>query len=282
MKKNSIVRILKSYGFNSAKSVLFKFFDFIDLLKGKSNPLIPPRSLIFIGDGDYKKTGNEFLSYFIELGGLLPDDKVLDVGCGIGRMAVPLTEYLSKNGAYHGFDIVKKGVEWCKENISPRYPNFHFDHSDIFNKMYNPEGLVKSNEYKFRYADDTFDFIYLTSVFTHMYLEDIKNYLSEISRVLRPGGRCLITFFLINEESKLLIKLGKSSQLLSNQIDDYSYIKDRNVPESAIGFKEDHIIAQFKLNSLNILSPIYYGSWCGRQKFKSYQDIIIAEKILGK
>ncbi len=79
------------------KLVYYKMLDFFDFVKGK-NPLIPPRSMIFIGDGDYEKTGTEFLEYFKDLGKLKPTDKVLDVGCGIGRMSVPLTKYLSSGG----------------------------------------------------------------------------------------------------------------------------------------------------------------------------------------
>ena len=279
MKKKSRIKIFLSPLFKKGKLLIFKVLDLVDLLTGKSNPLIPPRSMIFIGDGDYKKTGDEFLLYFKELGGLRPDDKVLDVGCGIGRMSVPLTDYLSENGTYCGFDIVKKGIDWCKSNISTRYKNFHFEHSNIYNKMYNPYGLEKSSGFRFKYEDDSFDFIFLTSVFTHMYSKDINNYLSEISRVLKPGGRCLITFFLMNEKSKSLIKSGLSSQNLVHQLDDHSYIKDEIVPESAIGFNEEYIKMLFKDNFLRILYPIYYGSWCGRDEFKSYQDIIVAEKV---
>jgi SAM-dependent methyltransferase len=259
--------------------VLYKVMDVFDILKGDKNPLIPPRSMIFIGDGDYKKTGDEFLNYFIELAGLKQSHKVLDIGCGIGRMSVPLTKYLSIDGEYYGFDIVKKGIEWCNENISSVYSNFHYEHSDIYNKMYNNKGVVQSSAYIFRYNDEFFNFVFLTSVFTHMHTKDVKHYISEISRVMKVGSRCLITFFLLNKESNQLIKESLSTQNLIYQIDDNSFTKDKNVPESALGFREEFIREEFSCNNLKIKKPIYYGSWCGRNKYKSYQDIIIAEKI---
>jgi len=52
--------------------------------------------MTFIGDGDFEQAGQVFKNYFIELADLRPSDKVLDVGCEIGRMAIPLTSYLSK------------------------------------------------------------------------------------------------------------------------------------------------------------------------------------------
>src|ERR1700730_7662335 len=65
--------------------------------------MIPPRTMNFVGDGDFRKTGMEFRRLFTEYGGLKPDHKVLDIGCGIGRMAGPLTSYLSAQGEYQGF-----------------------------------------------------------------------------------------------------------------------------------------------------------------------------------
>ena len=141
----------------------------------------------------------EFFQYFVQLGGLKPDENVLDVGCGIGRMAVPLTKYLK--GVYEGFDIGPEAIKWCQDNISRRYPKFYFQVADVFNEKYNPGGKYKASEYKFPYDNDAFDFVYLTSVFTHMLPHDMENYLSEISRVLRNNGRCLITYYLLNEES---------------------------------------------------------------------------------
>lgn len=272
------VKLILKPIYRVAKSILYKLLDYYDVLRGNKNPLIPPRSMIFIGDGDYQKTGDEFMKYFKEFGELKSNSKILDVGCGIGRMSVPLTKFLSNEGEYYGFDIVGKGIDWCKENINNRYPNFNFEHSDIYNKMYNPKGIGKSSDYKFNYNDSFFDFVFLTSVFTHMHTQDINRYLEEISRVMKTKGRCLITFFLMNAESIRLIENKKSTQNLIYKIDNNSYTKDNNIPESAIGFNEDYIKELFNNNELNLIQPIHYGSWCGRNSFVSYQDMIVAEK----
>ncbi|MFO7447596.1 MAG: class I SAM-dependent methyltransferase [Ignavibacteriaceae bacterium] len=260
------------------QKVFNHILDFYDLIAGRKDTLVPPRRIIFIGDGDYKKIGYEFFEYFKEFGHVKATDKILDVGCGIGRMSLPFTKLLSHEGEYHGFDIVKEGIEWLNSKYSKLYPNFYFTHSNIYNKLYNPFGTVKSSEYKFSFEDSKFDFAFLTSVFTHMFFEDIDHYLGEISKVLKNGGRCLITFFLINDESQNLIKKGMSSQNLIYKVDPYSFTNDLETPESAIGFMEDYIRELFIKHKLKIISPIHYGSWCGREKYKSYQDIIIAEK----
>ncbi len=278
IKISRIVKNILKPVYTLLRNIYYKILDIYDILKGNKDPLVPPRSMIFIGDGDFLKIGNEFLSYFISLGNIKPDHKILDVGCGIGRMALPLTKYLSSKGEYFGFDIVESGITWCNEKISPKYPNFYFSHADILNKTYNPKGKVLSSQYTFEYQNDFFDFVLLTSVFTHMETKDVARYLEEISRVLKSGGKCLITFFLINDESNKLINEKNSTQLLKYQIDDYSFAKDKNIPEHAIGFKEDFVEDLFIKNNLTI-EKIYYGSWCGRKNYKSYQDIVIAKSI---
>jgi len=249
--------------------------DILDLFT-KRDSMIPPRSRIFIGSGDFVQIGEGFKQHFIELGNLKPDHRVLDVGCGIGRMAIPLTSYLSKSGEYWGFDIVKDGIEWCQRRITTRFGNFHFIHSDVYNKEYNPKGRILAKDFKFPFEDSFFDFVFLTSVFTHMLPPDVENYMREISRVLKPGGKCLITFFILNHESTALVRAGMSEM-------DFRYdlngcvSTNQNTPEVAIAYEEEAVRKLFEKNGL-IQDPIYFGSWCRRETFLTYQDLIVAEK----
>jgi len=251
--------------------------DATDSLLGRRTELTPPRSKIFVGCGDFQAIGEEFLRYFAELGALKPNEKVLDVGCGIGRMAVPLTRYLKDGGSYEGFDIVTDGINWCRKKITPNYPHFHFQLSDIYNKLFNPKGRYKASEYNFPYDKESFDFIFLISVFTHMLPQDMENYFSQIGRVLKRGGRCLITFFLLNKESLKLIDAGLSRLDFKHEFNEYRTI-DQDTPEYDIAYNEEFIRRRFNSYGLNIVEPIHYGSWCGRRSFLSDQDIIIAIK----
>lgn len=65
-------------------------------LSGEVDRNIPPTRLRFVGRDNFTATGCEFLRYFTEYGGMKPDNSVLDVGCGIGRMAIPMTNYLKR------------------------------------------------------------------------------------------------------------------------------------------------------------------------------------------
>lgn len=277
---SGVIAGLKKYLKGPVKSFLepyyFRLLDLSDAGERRKE-MIPPRTMNFVGNGDFKEIGLEFRRLFVEHGGLKPNDRVLDVGCGIGRMAVPLTTYLSADGEYEGFDIVKMGVEWCQKNITPRYPNFHFAHADVQNKDYNPGGTVHASSYKFPYETGSFDFIFLTSVFTHMFPPDMMNYLGEISRVLKLGGTCFITFFLLNEESQGLIEQGLSTQNFVFQIDGCVTTTPGN-PEAAIAFSEPYVREAFDRYGLSVTDAVRYGSWCGRAKSLSYQDIVVATK----
>jgi len=257
--------------------IYFFSLDIIDGVKGRDS-MIPPRSMTFsIGDGDFTKIGQDYKNYFIALANLQPHNRVLDVGCGFGRMAIPLASYLSSEGEYWGFDIVAKGINWCQSHISSKHSNFHFLHSDIFNKFYNRNGKILAKDYQFPFDNEFFDFIFLTSVFTHMLPPDVENYLGEISRVLKKGGKCLITFFILNDESENLIRAGSSYIDFCHKINDCLSINE-NTPEFAIAYREEFVRRLYNKYGLAIIEPIHYGSWCKRDTFLDSQDIVVATK----
>lgn len=243
--------------------------------------LLPPKGLQRYVGGAYKEVGAEFFGYLTELCGLQPGDAVLDVGCGSGRMALPLTDYLTGEGRYAGFDISDKAIAWCKENISRSHLNFAFEVADIQNSFYNPKGKCTSSEFSFPYPDASFDVVFLTSVFTHMFPPDVAHYLHEIARVLRPGGRCLTTYFLLNDESSRLIKARKGSLNFDHQGPGYRTTKKKR-PEAAIAYPETFIRDLHAASDLVLQEPIHFGSWCGRPQYLSFQDILVSVKPAGR
>ncbi len=251
--------------------------DLVHFIFFKGDPLVPPKRKIFVGPGDFRAVGNGFLTIFKEVGNIQPTDRVLDVGCGIGRMAVPLTNYLSGAGSYDGFDIVKDGISWCSKNISKKYSNFNFVHSDILNKHYNPKGKINAAEFRFPYNDNSFDFVFATSLYTHLLEEDAQNYLKETARVLKPGGTALMTWFLISSKNpctkspvfddlNFKFPVGKC---LTVKADD---------PESAIAYPEDLIKTACLEIGFSGKLIVYPGSWTGSQNSITTHDILVARK----
>ncbi|VXD16229.1 putative methyltransferase [Planktothrix serta PCC 8927] len=226
--------------------------------------------------GSFKFVACDFLGHFINKAQLKPHESILDAGCGVGRIAYSLAYYLDDTARYEGFDIVEKWINWNQSVIHQHRPNFNFQWANIYNKRYNTEGTIKVENYSFPYADEQFDFVFLTSVFTHLYANAVQNYLKEIYRVLKPGGRCLCTLFLLNEESEALIKSGKSSQNLIHEIED-SFCSDLEIPEASMGHRETSVMQWVEALDFTV-SAKYYGLWCGRTPGTSYQDMLILKK----
>ena len=253
--------------------------DLLNFFFRKKGVLLPPQGLNFVGDGNFIEIGNRFLKYFINLGQLKPYHQVLDIGCGIGRMAIPLTGYLDSRAGYEGFDIIPEGIHWCQKNITPVFPNFHFQLADIINKEYNPHGRHAASEYTFLYKNEVFDFVILTSIFTHMLPDEVDQYLSEIYRVLKPNSTIFSTFFLLNDESRRQMQRNKNRLNFKHSLGGGAcYSINKKVLESAIAYDEIYIREIFEKFKLLIQEPISYGSWAGRDNFLDYQDIIVAKK----
>jgi SAM-dependent methyltransferase len=256
---------------------------YLTKLFGHYASMIPPLELMHdgpVGFEEFKTNGEEFFRYYTKLCDLKPYERMLDVGSGIGRKTFLLTDYLNHEGSYEGLDIVKTGIDWCTERITRKYPHFTFQRIDVFNQHYNPNGRYKASEYRFPFADESFDFAVLGSVFTHMLAEDVEHYLCEVARVLKTGGRCLISFFLLNESSLTLMRTNNSTINLNINLGS-CWVTDASDPEAVTGYEEDFVRGVYDRYNLEIKKPIHYGAWCGREKFLSYQDLIFAFKASG-
>jgi ubiquinone/menaquinone biosynthesis C-methylase UbiE len=248
-----------------------------DLLRRRrgERPL-PPRHLSFVGGGDFEATGREFLGHFRQLGGLRPGDRVLDIGCGIGRMALPLTAYLD-DGSYAGFDVGREMVRWCARNIGRRWPDFEFAWAPIYNAKYNPFGTVAGSEFRFPYGDGSFDFAFATSLFTHLQQEETRHYLTETARVLRPGATCLLTFFLLTPESEAEVAAGRADFDFRHPVAG-GMTTDPRQPEEAIAFRAELLRELAEEAGLRIRA-IHRGSWANALGAPSMQDIVVAECV---
>lgn len=246
-------------------------------------PPTPPEHMIpGVGGGGvqrFREIGEEFRGLFQEVGGLKPTDNVLDPGCGCGRMAIALGDFLEASARYEGFDIVREYTDWCTENITPQRPNFNFTHVDLWNKNYNPEGKLQADTFRFPYEDDSFDFAWLTSVFTHMLPADVAHYLDELHRVMRPGKRVLATYFVLDDEVHRLLAEDKAA-LKMMPTDDGYWTNSYEIPEAAVAYEEADLNALHKEHGFKAVGDgFHFGSWSGRDKFLSYQDIVVLQKI---
>ncbi len=256
-------------------SLRLRALDASDRLSGRRDPLVPPRRLQFVGHGDFAETGDEFLGYFRELAGLEPDQRVLDVGCGIGRMARPLAGFLDRRqGSYEGFDVHREGIGWCRRRYGRAHPNFRFAVADLYNRRYHPGGAHPAGEYRFPYDDEEFDLVIATSVYTHLLEKEADHYIAESARVLRPGGRLFATFFLLDEVSRERIAAGEAGLPFLDPSQHVAVVSDE-LPEEAVAY--DTVWVRERLAEHNLeLNDVRPGTWSGREFGMSFQDIVVA------
>jgi SAM-dependent methyltransferase len=256
-------------------SLRLRALDLRDRLGGRSDRLVPPRRLDFVGHSDFVDTGNEFLGHFKDLAALGRDDRVLDVGCGIGRMARPLAGYLGAAGSYDGFDVNRDGITWCRDRYAA-HPNFRFQVADLHNRRYNPEGTQSADAYVFPYADASFDLVICTSVLTHLLEGEADHYLAEIGRVLAPRGRVLGTWFLLDDDSRAAIAGGRAGLPFLDPDGPVAVVSDE-MPEEAVAYDTTWVADAHRRHGLEVAS-VHPGTWRGDDDGASFQDLVIGRR----
>jgi SAM-dependent methyltransferase len=191
--------------------------------------------------------------------GLRPEHRVLDIGSGIGNLALSLTGYL--RGGYDGVEVHPEAVGWCQRAITPRHPTFRFHRADVSSSAYNPDGAVPASSYRFPFPDQNFDFIFLGSVFTHMLPDSVEHYIHEISRLLAADGVCVASYFLLNDESRAGIDRGHSFMSFGAQHPSgLCRLHDATAPEAAVALEETFVRRVHEQAGLRI-RDIRRGRW---------------------
>ncbi len=258
------------------RRLFFLPVDLAESILGKRTALVPPRGSIFVGQGNFVEIGDTLLGQFQTLCQLQPNHRVLDVGCGIGRIARPLAGFLNEKGSYEGFDIVKEGIDWCQKHYAA-YPNFRFLYTPLQNDLYNLSTDLKASEFKFPYGENEFDLVILTSVFTHMQPADVAHYLKEIGRVMKPGGRCFATFFIITPATEKHLDEAENP-FFPHRYGHY-FLHNPKVKDANIAYRHEYLAGLFSDAGLEQLQ-YHPGWWAGLPKEQciNFQDVVILGK----
>lgn len=225
----------------------------------------------------YFNLGREQAEEIIQWLCIKPEHKILDVGCGCGRIAIHFLNYLSKQGEYIGIDSNNKLLSYCGENISRLNSNFQFKFVDAYNGAYSREGKLNCSDIVFPVADESMDIVIMWSVFTHMHLTDADSYLKEVYRVLKKGGLFISSFNLHNKFIENQIKTNKSYLDIKYKINEDSYSLDKETPENGFAHKEERIKELYWKNGF-FIKEIKYGIWSSKELTGEFHDCIIVQK----
>lgn len=213
--------------------------------------------------------------------GLSPDLAVLEIGCGIGRDAIPLTAILdpAQGGRYVGIDIIKPSIDWCVANIQKKHPSFIFHHMDIGDQIHNPGGAVDTLQSNLPVPDSRFDRIILQSVFTHLMQRELEHYLSEFRRVLKPEGLVYVTVFIYDDaiiESAHRQNPAPHGLRFEHKIGTDCRVNDLEYPTGAVAYTATLLSELVAKHGLRQVRTPLKGSWSGFHNHASDgQDVLI-------
>lgn len=165
------------------------------------NMILPAKHLRFCGtkfqdDRYFFASAQAEADRLVEYFGLTVNSRVLEVGCGVGRLPIGILSRIGEIQHYRGVDVSKRSIRWCQRHITRRHPSFQFIHIDVKNPRYNPHGRAIDIDFRLPFDNQEFDIIYLYSVFTHMTSEDVRLYLKEFQRLLSTSGKIFLTAFI--------------------------------------------------------------------------------------
>jgi SAM-dependent methyltransferase len=234
----------------------------------------PWRVVHNVGGGDFYATGEAFFALFREAVDLQPDAAVLDIGCGAGRVAVPVCAFLGPDGRYAGFDIAPRALAFARAHVRGACA-MDFVHADLASTEYSRRGAPASG-YKFPCADGSVDAALATSLFSHILPDVAAHYLAEAGRVLKPGGRLMLTAFLVSPDDR---KDLRSARLVLQPFGEAAFAADPRHPERAIGFDEAAFRGWAEAAGLTLRAAIHRGDWrAPAPTGGEFQDRLVLEK----
>jgi ubiquinone/menaquinone biosynthesis C-methylase UbiE len=184
--------------------LLFNYKSNCDFKHSNPSIVLPPPYFMYetfglnycnFHNGGIKTT--EWLVSFFKKYKSLENLKVLDWGCGPGRIIRHLPNFMDETCRFFGTDYNNKYIQWCKKNL--------------------PDGTFIANQLNppLQFENDTFDIIYGISIFTHLSKEKHIAWFDELMRILKPEGILFLTLHgnvfakKLTQKEKILFEKGE-------------------------------------------------------------------------
>ncbi len=232
-----------------------------DFLRQYPDVAFPPDYLLYESFGlDYKRYYEggretaEWLATLLNHHISLSDVRILDWGCGPGRIIRHFEKFVGQRSSLHGTDYNQQTINWCKQHL----PAIAFTHNSTVASL--------------PFANGYFDIIYGISVITHLPDKSIRDWYIELCRILKPGG----ILFLTSQGNSFVQKLSReeSAQFAQGKLivrgrvtEGHRVFSTFHPPQYMIDlFAQDSILAHIEKSPRNQV-PIQ-DVWIVRKHFK--------------
>lgn len=150
----------------------------------------------------------------VELAALRAGERVLDVGCGTGSLELALKASAGPTGSVHGVDASQEMIDVARRNVAKAGVDVNVQ-----------VGLAEA----LPFPDGTFDLV-VSQLAIHHLPDDLKpTAFTEMHRVLKSGGRCLILDFEPPKSfpGRLIARIVLRSEMMRINVADYRALLER-------------------------------------------------------
>lgn len=177
------------------------------------------------------------------------DSSIVDIGSGCGRFAYVLREFhfhgREFTGTYTGIDVDPEMLDWCRRNFDPR--RFRWLGVRASSTVYSPgtgaSDVDKPNQ-RFDIPDASQDFVLANSLFTHLLADDLRVYIREAGRILKPGGYFQFSVFLMDDVRGELARDSAAARWTFRHRLGDAWVENLRLPEAAVAYERSLIEAE--------------------------------------
>jgi SAM-dependent methyltransferase len=183
---------------------------------------------------------------------------IVDWGCGSGRVARHFIRGLAPNQTFIGLDIDGPAIDWANEHIGRMFWQSPID---------PPLAL----------EDGSVDVLYAYSVFTHLTLPHVRNWIREMARVIKKDGYFIFT--ILSDTAVVALMPYADAGIIGHFKSDQGFDTIANSQLESINVSGDYYRNVWFTKSL-IQSALarYFEVELIEENFHYYQDVVVCRR----
>lgn len=235
-----------------------------------------------VGGGDPELIAKEVVTVIEKYTNLASSESILDMGCGCGRIAAALTQYVAPKSRYLGIDIVPGLIDFARAFITPRFPSFHFALLDESNTSYDSWRRERDDIGIANLAEavpaQSIDLAISVSLFTHLDFAPALAMLTSIRNGLKNDGRVFMTAFVLDATAREGIDARRTAFSFNHRTPSGKLFAEKNDdPTFAVAY--DGLLLDELIGSGGFqLEHRVRGYWSSGGTGETFQDVLVLRK----